>query len=291
MKIVFQIVLLFCVITSAFSQPVEVQANYNSVGDVEFVAYNNTEAPLFLNIDFADLENTSFNEPLPYIKMLEPGFNNLFILHRDMDADVPRFNYQIKYYRSDPSSLADLDFPYLIPLKPGGSAKVRDVNDISGFLGSKEPGSWNATGFLVNSGSQVYACRTGTVVEIAGSQRSGDPQNWYHAWTSTITLLQADGTLICYRNIVDKDKNLKVGDKVFAGQVLGNVTPSSTELIILIFQNQLASAELRFIIPRFVTGDKTTEILFPSREYDIVHPEEIRMLEMTRREMKKILRR
>jgi len=29
-------------------------------------------------------------------------------------------------------------------------------------------------------------------------------------------------------------------------------------LIILIFQNQLASAELRFIIPRFVTGDKTT---------------------------------
>jgi len=291
MKIFSQIILLCCVFTSAYSQPVEVQANYNSVGDVEFVAYNNTEVPLFLNIDFADLENTSFNEPLPYIKMLEPGFNNLFILHRDMDADVPRFNYQIKYYRSDPSSLADLDFPYLIPLKPGGSAKVRDVNDITGFLGSKEPGSWNATGFIVNPGSPVYASRTGTVVEIVGSQRGGDPQNWYHTWTNTVTLLQPDGTLICYRNVIDKEKKIRVGDKVFAGQVLGYIAPSSTELIILIFQHQLNSSELRFIIPRFVTGEQAAEILFLSREYDVVHPEDIRILEMTKREIRKILRR
>ena len=64
------------------AQLVEVRADYTGVGDVQFVAYNNTEAPLYLNIDFADLENTTFNEPLPYIKLLEPGFNNLFMLLR-----------------------------------------------------------------------------------------------------------------------------------------------------------------------------------------------------------------
>lgn len=290
MRRLFFIVLLTVLISGLKAQPVEVQANYNSTGDVEFVAYNNSGAPLFLNIDFADLENTSFNEPLPYIKMLEPGFNNLFILHRDMDADVPRFNYQIKYYRSDPTSLADLDFPYLIPFKPGEKASVTEVGNISGFWGSKEPGTWNATGFSVTPGQAVYACRNGTVVEIAGEKRTNDPLEWYHTWTNSITVLQPDGTLICYRNVTDKEKKLKAGEKVYAGQILGDAAPSSTEIIVIIFQHSLSSPELRFIIPQFVTGNEQQEILFPSNDYKVIHPVEVIELEMTKRERRKILR-
>lgn len=129
------------------AQLVEVQANYNSIGDVDFIAYNNYKAPLFLNIDFADLENTTFNEPLPYIKLLEPGFNTLFTLQRDLNADVPRFNYQIKYFRSNPMAKVNLDFPYLIPLAPGTEARPFDVEDVKGFWGEGEPKGWLATGF------------------------------------------------------------------------------------------------------------------------------------------------
>lgn len=273
------------------AQLVEVQANYNSVGDVDFVAYNNTSAPLFVNIDFADLQNTSFNEPLPYIQKIEPGFNTLFTLLRDLDAGVPHFNYQIKYFRSDPMAKIDLDFPYLIPLAPGRKARVFDVKSIAGFWGAEEPESWIATGFQVKEGQEVYASRNGTVVEIAGEARTGDPQTWYHTWNNSITLLQADGTLICYRNVVDQTEEWKVGDNVFAGQLLGRVADPSPGLILLLYQNSLNSEELRFIIPRFVTGEDQTGLLISAKEYTVVHPEAVRGKEMTRRERRRMLRK
>lgn len=271
------------------AQLAEVQANYNSVGDVDFIAYNNTPAPIFLNIDFADLENTTFNEPLPYIKMLEPGFNSLFTLMREPDAGVPRFNYQIKIFKSNPWALADLEFPYLIPLAPGKEVSVDEVESLAGFIGTSEPESWNATGFTVSPGQQVYAARTGTVVEVTGIQRSDDSQEWYHTWSNSITVLQPDGTLICYRNAVDSNKNLKVGEKVYAGQQLGTVAPGAEELIVVIFQHSLNSPDLRFIIPQFVS-EKQTGVLLTSMKYMVTHPDEIRGMEMSNREKRKIRR-
>lgn len=282
-------IFLFLILNSN-AQLVEVQANYNSVGDVDFVAYNNTPAPLFLNVDFADLENTTFNEPLPYIKKLEPGFNTLFTLHRYPDADVPRFNYQLKTFRSDPMALADLDFPYLIPFSPGKEVSVFDVKNLAGFWGSSLPESWNATGFQATPGEPVFAGRTGIIVEIAGPQRTGEPQTWYHTWTNSITVLQPDGTLICYRNVIDPGKKLKVNEKIFAGQQLGVVSPGNTEVIVLIFQHSLNSTDLRFVIPQFVTSENETGILLSSQKYKVVHPIEIRGLEMSNREKRRNLK-
>lgn len=290
MKIIFYILSFTFLLFKANAQPVEVQANYNSIGDVEFVAYNNTPAPLFLNVNFADLQNTSFDEPLPYIKRLEPGFNTLFTLQRDLDADVPRFNYDIKFFRSDPMAEINLDFPYLIPMEPGETATVFNVKNIEGFWGSEEPDSWVATGFKVKPGQPVYASRTGTVVEIAGNSRTSKPENWYHTWTNSVTVLQPDGTLICYRNVIDKDKKLKVNEKIYAGGQIGVVPQNASELILLLFQNSLNSADLRFIIPQFVVGENKTELLISSKEYKVVHPNEIRGLEMTRREKRKNLK-
>jgi hypothetical protein len=290
MNKLFFIATFFFLLSNLNAQLVEVQANYNGVGDVDFVAYNNTPAPLFLNVDFADLENTTFNEPLPYIKLLEPGFNALFTLQRYPDAGVPRFNYQIKSFKSNPMALADLDFPYLIPFSQGKEVSVFDVKDLAGFWGSEEPDSWNATGFQATPGEPVFASRTGIVVEVVGSQRTGEPQSWYHTWNNSVTVLQSDGTLICYRNVLDTSKKLKVNERIFAGQQLGVVAPESTEIIILIFQHSINSSDLRFVIPQFVTGENKTGILLSSQKYTVVHPIEIRGLEMSRKEHRKIFK-
>lgn len=162
-------VLLFVLIFfRSEAQLVEVRADYNAVGDCIFSAHNNAKTPVFLNIDFADLQNTTFNETLPYIKKLTPGFNSLFLLSRDVNADIPRFNYQIKSYRSNPVANVNLDFPYLIPFAPGTKASVFDVDNIDGFRGSKELKSWMATGFEAKPGTLVYAVRQGEIVEITG---------------------------------------------------------------------------------------------------------------------------
>ncbi len=285
------VLLLFITLfTQVNAQLVEVRADYTSIGDVQFSAYNNSKAPLFLNIDFADLENTTFDETLPYIKQLEPGFNSLFMLQRYLDADVPQFNYQIKVFRSNPMSVVDLDFPYLIPLEPGTEAEVFDVESIAGFWGQEEPESWNVTGFKVRPGQKILAVRNGTVVEVVAQKRSGEPVSWYNTWNNSITVLQPDGTLVCYRNVVDNSQKLKVGDKIYAGQEIGEIVSGAEELLLLIYQQSLNSEDLRFIIPQFVTGGNQQELLLSSKKYVVVHPAEVRGKEMTNKEKRKILR-
>jgi murein DD-endopeptidase MepM/ murein hydrolase activator NlpD len=272
------------------AQLAEVQARYTNLGDVDFIAYNNTASPLFIHVEFADMENALFNEQLPYIKLLDPGFNTLFTLQRDPGAGVPRFNYQIKTFRSDPFAFPDLDFPYLIPFAPGEEARVFDVKSMEGFMGTKDLSSFNATGFVAKPRQQVFAARTGTVVEVAGNPRSGEPLHWYHTWSNAVTLLQPDGTLIVYRNVVDPDKKLKPGIRIAAGQPIGVVAPGTSEVIMIIFQHSLNSDALRFMIPQFVTGEKETGMVLSSQVYPVVHPSDIRGLELTKKEKRLYLR-
>ena len=285
------IILILCFITIEISaQFVDVQYNYNNVGDCIFGASNNAKTPVFLNLYFTSLENTRFTENLPYVKKLDPGFNGLFTLLREPDAGAPYFIFEIKTFKSNPVADVNLDFPYLVPFAPGTKVKPIDVKQIAGFWGADEPKSWQATGFIANQGQQVYAARQGQIVEIIGGNRGGDPKTWYNTWTNAITLLQPDGTLITYRNVVDKEKKLEINQIIQAGQILGEVAPNSTEVILMIYHNALNSPDLQFIIPLFVTSEGKTEIVNSALNIEVVHPNKVRGLEMTKREQKNLLK-
>jgi hypothetical protein len=285
-KLLF-IIISFFIVNVGTAQLVEVRYEYSSIGDCIFSAHNNAPFPIFLNVDFADLQNTSFDEELPYIKKLDPGFNSLFTLQRDLDAEVPRFNYQVKSFRSNPTAIVNLDFPYLIPFEPGKKVHAKEVTEIDGFWGAGKLKSWIAFGFVAHPGDKVYAARQGMVVEVAEQEKGGEPQFWYNTWNYAITVLQPDGTLICYRNV--STKVVKMNQKIYAGQLLGEIAPDATELKILIYQNSFNSKDLRFIIPEFCIGENETEILNVAKEYTVIHPVSVRRLEMTKKERRKIL--
>ncbi len=285
----FAIVILSFIWLENSAQLVEVQYDYNNVGDCIFGAGNNSKTPIYLNLIFTSLENTRFTENMPYVKKLEPGYNALFTLLREPDAGAPFFIFEIKTFRSNPIPEINLDFPYLIPFAPGTMVKPVNVENINGFWGSDEPKSWKATGFEATPGDIVYAARQGQIVEIAGENRGGDPKTWYNTWTNVITLLQPDGTLITYKNVVDKEKKLKLNQIIQAGDILGKVAPNSSEVILMIYHNLLKSNDLQFIIPVFVTSPGKTEILNSALNIEVVHPNEVRGLEMTKKEQRKFL--
>jgi hypothetical protein len=283
--------LIFCFLTFENSaQFVVVQYDYNNVGDCIFGASNNAKTPVYLNIIFTNIEYTRFPEPWPYVKKLEPGFTGLFTLMRESDVSAPQFIFEIKTYKSNPVADVNLDFPYLVPFAPGSMVKPVDVKNITGFWGDEEPKSWQATGFEAKSGDKVFAARQGQIVEITGDIRGGDPKTWYNTWTNVITLLQSDGTLITYRNVVDKEKKLELNQIIQAGQIVGEVVPNSTEVILMIYHNTLNSPDLQFIIPIFVTTPGKTEILNSALNIEVVHPNEVRGLEMTKKEQKNLLK-
>ncbi len=288
-KIITSLLLVF-VFFSVNAQLVDVQYNYNNVGDCSFGASNNAKTPLFISLNFTNIEYTTFKESVPYVVKVDPGYTGLFTLQRESDAAAPQFIFDVKTYRSNPLAEVNLDFPYLVPFAPGKMVKPVDVKSIEGFWGKEEPKSWKATGFEASPGDQVYAARQGQIVEITGSTRGGDPQTWYNTWTNEITILQPDGTLITYKNVIDKDKKLEINQKIYAGELLGETAPNSSEVILLIYYNKLNTTDLNFIIPLFVTAPGKTELLNSALNIKVVHPNEIRGLEMTKKEQKKLLK-
>jgi hypothetical protein len=286
-KITVLLIFVFSFLRNS-AQLVEIQYDYNNVGDCIFGANNYAKTPLFINLFFTNIENTTFKEKSPYVKKVDPGFTALFTLLREME-NAPQFIFDIKTYRSNPVASVNLGFPYLVPFAPGTRVKPVDIKNIAGFWGDESPKSWKATGFGAEPGDAVYAARQGQIVEIVGENRTGDPKLWYNTWTNSITLLQPDGTLITYKNVIDKENKLEPNQKIQAGQILGEIAPNSSEIVLMIYHNTLNSPDLQFVIPLFVTSPGKTEILNSALNIEVVHPLEIVGLEMTKKEQKKFL--
>ncbi len=289
LKILFLTGFIF-VVLFAKAQLVNVEYNYNNVGDCILGAYNQTKTPLFMNLWFTTLENTTFRENLPYIKKLDPGYNVLFTLARESDEGAPSFIFQVKTFRSDPVPLINLDFPYLVPFAPGTVVKPVDVKNIDGFWGAEVPKAWKATGFEATPGMSVFSARLGQIVEITGARRTGDAQTWYNTWTNAITLLQPDGTLIIYKNVIDPHGNLTLNQKIHAGELLGELAPGATELVVVVCHYSLYAEGLQFFIPQFLTAPGKTEIVNSAQTIEVVHPNEVRGLEMTKKEQRQLLK-
>jgi len=124
-KILLLLILVFSFYKNS-AQLVEIQYDYNNVGDCIFGANNYAKTPLFINLFFTNLENTRFKEPLPYVKRVDPGFTGLFTLFREEER-APQFIFDIKTFRSNPLANVNLDFPYLVPFAPGSIVKPVDV--------------------------------------------------------------------------------------------------------------------------------------------------------------------
>ena len=168
---------------------------------------------------------------------------------------------------------------------------VFDVKNIDDFWGEKNLKVGLLQVLMHNPVKLFMRARQGEIVEIVGKERNDDPESWYNTWTNVITLLQPDGTLITYKNvIVNKSFKLKLNQKIFSGQVLGEVAPNSDGIVILIYHNILESDDLLFVIPQFVTEPGKIEMVNQSMNIKVVHPKEIRGLEMTKREQRKFLK-
>jgi hypothetical protein len=56
------------------------------------------------------------------------------------------------------------------------------------------------------------------------------------------------------------------------------------------YHNTLTSSDLQFVIPLFVTAPGKTEILNSALNIEVVHPAEVRGLEMTKKEQRNLLK-
>lgn len=266
--------------------PVDVRIEY-AYGNSIFSAHNNASYPVFLHVHFKEVSKLSFFEKQPYVKCLKAGFNELFVLEKSREHGLPKYDYTIRYYPSNPFAIVDLDFPYLLPFEAGTVAIPKKVLSLEGFITEYSLYGWSANGFNAQPKQIITACRTGTVIEII-NENIKDSILMSNVVKSRITLLHTDGTLASYIGVVSNDE-IELSERITAGNSVGQMESDNNELIVLFYKNRPFSDELEFIFPKFQLSEGVVKPMVYEKKYTVVHPVSTLGLELTKREKKKIL--
>jgi len=255
--------------STRIKNPVKVEAEGNDE-NIIFYGVNNSFLPYQLEVEFTQIMN--LDPATKYYKtILDPGRSRLFELRIRQKNSSTQYNYKIKYVMGNPDRMADVDFPYLIPLSQNKKTVLNTMVPNFGFVPAL---------FSVSEGDTIHAMRKGKVTAIPE-----DDNNELDRLTPTsLEIYHQDGTLASYAG-KDLRSLIKVGEHVYPGQPIGILKRNAMVSIntYQFFKNN----SIRPITIKY-TADGTS-LLVVGQLNGIVstHPSEIIEKELTKSEMKK----
>lgn len=269
---------------------VEVRTSYNkNTNSTLFSVYNNAPVPLFINVDFKEVSSLSFFEEQPYVKRIQPGFNDLFELKESRENGYPKYPYRVRIFPSNPLAKINTDFVYLLPFEANQKALLqKGANPCRLFPKISNRNDAFVTWFRVHESQAIVACRKGIVV-AKGTTFEKDSVSRISNHCNYITLLHNDGTLASYIHVVANKDQAELNKMIFPGEVFAKNDATSNELGIVLYYNKFSENELFFLVPKFQLGNDKAGIPQNDTTYRVEHPDFIRALEMSKKERKKIL--
>jgi len=290
-----QFVLLFLLVFSTsygFSQSsINVACNYDAVGDAHILATNYLPFPAYVSVDLSFIENAAFNESLPFIKRLEPGETELFVVRRELNMPSPRLGLDFKWYPANPKPEIDSKFPYLIPAGKGSTVKVFYPSEKEGQVFGLRPE--DAIAFWLPLNDTVYASRLGVVAggvnefinTVSQKEKGKRGQN-------VVRVMFKDGLVGEYRNLSLNKIFVGNGETVIPGQPLGIAEKGAdgeSFVVFSVFYSSFSSDRMEYVRPMFYTGEKEPKVVTPPLEYKVSVPDELIGAEMSKKEKKQFL--
>lgn len=325
MKTTLKNVILLLLLISPFcsgaqhSGPVWVDYTKTDDGDYLFNCHVTDNRPYYVIVYFNEIRGLTSTRLFPYTKLVYQGSNFLFKLKKKTDVCRAYFRYRYRYLDGDPEAKHRDDFPYLLPIKHGDSCSVISIGHLGKFINEKTPDTWASYGFRVNAEDSIFASRGGTVIEVDEQYMSPEITLIYSRNRNKIKILHADGTIAEYKNFKKNSIFPEVRDKIYAGEPLGISEPKNSRLyqyiyLIICYPNaelldlnkkQVTNTDFiniqrtipkddnsywKYIHPMFQTS---AGLISPehNKVYISEHLDEIILLEMTKREKKKWLRK
>lgn len=292
----------------------EVIVKYESVRDGSYIFYaiNNSKHIVTIDLDFTELENLSADKPIPFRGEAKPGRTSLFEISYITKGVQVKFKYEFTYIAGCAYSVPDYSFVYLLPVKEGSKARVTNFSKICPTLPGDIADQDCAIYLRAEKGDTVYAARSGYVFKVTDPSLASGAASSDTIHLKSIEIYHSDGTFGYYQ-ILDKIL-VKSGDRVFAGQPLATVLtegiPFPPHFIFAVYHNtgrlldrygvhhespsspvrELLQNNLYYeqgLIPvRFITREEEIIFLEPFNDYTAVHPEQLVIKELTRKEAK-----
>lgn len=185
------------------------------------VAQNDGPAPIAVHVSLAG-ENCASDRVWPLTATVAPHAE--IPLGRVYAADNAagdcnfRFRYSHHFGRSD--ALHDSSAGYRLPFQEGHAYTVTQA--YGGRLAThNKPENLYAVDFAMPRGTPVLAARTGVVIDATLSHDEGGYDIRYRSRANVIAVVHDDGTVAEYAHLSRGEPQVKLGQRVEAGDLLG----------------------------------------------------------------------
>ena len=202
----------------------EVSLAYRLVGrQIQFHATNEFHAPVELVLALDVLENVERPPPDQSMNWLLPPRSETELLRLDTvsGAGVPNISYRFLYLHGDPKAVHRIDRPYRAPFAIANKFMVSQAFPIQVTHNTAD--SNYAVDFAMPVGTDVYAARGGTVIEVASTNfRAGFNPGEKGASANLVRILHDDGTIGVYAHLNWNTIRVKPGDEVKRGEYIAD---------------------------------------------------------------------
>ena len=205
-------------------QKPDVSLAYRLVGrQIQFYASNEFHAPVELMLALDVLENVERPPSDQSMSWLLPPRSQTELLQLDAlgEAAVPYISYRFLYLHGDPDAEHRTDRPYRAPFALATKFVVSQAFPVG--VTHVTADSYYAVDITMPVGTDIYAARGGTVIEVASTNfRAGTDPEEKGAAANLIRILHDDGTMAIYAHLNWNTIRVRPGDEVKRGEYIAD---------------------------------------------------------------------
>ena len=287
--------LLFSIGNLGFAQ-VEIVAEQDQDRNLTLLAFNNTKIPYTIRIDFLKLENLESFDGRVIYAVAYPGKTNLVKLRSIYVNDKTGFNYNTKLYKGnyEPSVL---EIPnYLLPVKEGTILSMRPLTSKSSQnQKNSESNAYTGVGFFFEKPTIICAPRKGIISEIKMNSEETPSGTSDFDSENFVEIYHLDGSFSRLSGLMPNSTSVAVGEVVFPGQAIGESSYSLKEEMhhVKMIQSRWKMDDFGIIWVNFPVSIFASQQEVQSDEINTalksIHPNDLILMEMDKRERKKYL--
>ena len=192
-------------------------------GEVQFTASNEYFSPVELVLALDDASGFGLPESEQDQTWILPARSNVELMQLEVVPGSPEASveYRYTYFPGDPGAKHRPERAYRAPFAVAREHLVSQAYPTA--ITHTTPDSRHAVDFAMPIGTDIYAARGGTVVEVASSNyRGGFDTTRDGAQANVVRILHEDGTFAIYAHLNWNTIRVQVGDQVVRGQYIAD---------------------------------------------------------------------
>ncbi len=204
-------------------EPAEVRVfqRSSSLG-VALIAQNTYFAPVQLAYRLASMSNVAGDTPRDGLETLPPrSEQELLVVGKSVQGAEMSFEYEFQFLPGEPGAEHRPDRPYRLPYALSSTVRVSQA--FPDTITHGDPSSQHAVDFVMPIGTNVFAARSGVVIEVAsdffenGTNISVDGPR-----ANVVRVLHDDGTMSLYAHLNWNTIRVVPGQRVARGEYLAD---------------------------------------------------------------------